>query len=40
TAYKVGDTVTYNGVSYRCIQPHTAIAGWEPPNTPALWQRQ
>ncbi|QKV77291.1 lytic polysaccharide monooxygenase [Amycolatopsis sp. Hca4] len=40
TAYKVGDVVTYNGVSYRCIQPHTAIAGWEPPNTPALWQRQ
>ncbi|OXM70190.1 lytic polysaccharide monooxygenase [Amycolatopsis vastitatis] len=40
TAYKVGDVVTYGGASYRCIQPHTAIAGWEPPNTPALWQRQ
>ncbi|MEU5258362.1 lytic polysaccharide monooxygenase [Amycolatopsis sp. NPDC021455] len=39
TAYKVGDVVTYGGASYRCIQPHTAIAGWEPPNTPALWQR-
>ncbi|MEU8631165.1 lytic polysaccharide monooxygenase [Amycolatopsis sp. NPDC048633] len=40
TAYKAGDVVTYSGASYRCLQPHTAIAGWEPPNTPALWQRQ
>lgn len=38
TAYKVGDLVTYNGVSYRCRQAHTALAGWEPPNVPALWQ--
>ena len=40
TAYKAGDVVTYGGASYRCLQPHTALAGWEPPNTPALWQRQ
>ncbi|MGV9362831.1 lytic polysaccharide monooxygenase [Amycolatopsis sp. NPDC003731] len=40
TAYKAGDVVTYGGATYRCLQPHTAIAGWEPPNTPALWQRQ
>lgn len=39
TAYKVGDVVTYAGVSYRCIQAHTALAGWEPPNVPALWQK-
>ncbi|MFG6197240.1 lytic polysaccharide monooxygenase [Nonomuraea sp. JJY05] len=39
TAYAVGSTVTYNGVTYRCIQAHTALAGWEPPNVPALWQR-
>ncbi|RVX47439.1 chitin-binding protein [Nonomuraea polychroma] len=38
-AYAVGSTVTYNGVSYRCIQAHTSLAGWEPPNVPALWQR-
>jgi chitin-binding protein len=38
TAYKVGDVVTYNGISYRCRQAHTAITGWEPPNVPALWQ--
>jgi len=37
TAYKIGDVVTYNGISYRCRQAHTALAGWEPPNAPALW---
>ncbi|MEV6980932.1 lytic polysaccharide monooxygenase [Sphaerisporangium sp. NPDC051017] len=37
TTYKAGDQVTYNGVRYRCIQPHTALQGWEPPNVPALW---
>ncbi|MFI6293043.1 lytic polysaccharide monooxygenase [Nonomuraea sp. NPDC050790] len=39
TAYAPGNTVTYGGSSYRCLQSHTAIAGWEPPNVPALWQR-
>jgi predicted carbohydrate-binding protein with CBM5 and CBM33 domain len=39
TAYKPGDIVTYGGVTYRCLQAHTAIAGWEPPNVPALWAR-
>ncbi|WP_327109059.1 lytic polysaccharide monooxygenase [Nonomuraea glycinis] len=37
TAYKVGSTVTYGGTTYRCIQAHTALTGWEPPNVPALW---
>ncbi|MGW4651063.1 M28 family peptidase [Kitasatospora sp. NPDC004289] len=37
--YAAGDVVTYNGVSYRCIQGHTAQVGWEPPNVPALWGR-
>ncbi|MEV4493975.1 lytic polysaccharide monooxygenase [Micromonospora coxensis] len=36
-SYQVGDQVTYNGLTYRCRQAHTAIAGWEPPNVPALW---
>ncbi|WP_374223055.1 carbohydrate-binding protein, partial [Streptomyces sp. FH025] len=22
-----------------CLQAHTAMVGWEPPNVPALWQR-
>ncbi|WP_436763702.1 carbohydrate-binding protein [Streptosporangium sp. V21-05] len=39
TAYAVGAQVTYSGVGYRCLQAHTAQAGWEPSTTPALWQR-
>ncbi|WP_084961517.1 M28 family peptidase [Thermoactinospora rubra] len=39
TAYAVGDVVTYQGVRYRCLQAHTSLPSWEPPNTPALWQR-
>ena len=39
TAYQVGSQVTYGGLTYRCLQAHTALAGWEPPNVPALWQR-
>jgi chitin-binding protein len=37
-AYAAGSTVTYNGVAYRALQSHTALPGWEPPSTPALWQ--
>jgi predicted carbohydrate-binding protein with CBM5 and CBM33 domain len=39
TAYSVGSTVTYGGASYRCVQAHTSLPGWEPPNVPALWAR-
>ncbi|AUG75657.1 dioxygenase [Kitasatospora sp. MMS16-BH015] len=39
TTYKAGDRVTYSGISYVCLQGHTALVGWEPPNVPALWQR-
>jgi predicted chitinase/chitodextrinase len=38
TAYAVNDTVTYGGSTYKCLQAHTSITTWEPPNTPALWQ--
>ena len=38
TSYAVGALVMYNGVEYQCIQAHTSEVGWEPPNTPALWQ--
>ncbi|WIM97333.1 dioxygenase [Actinoplanes oblitus] len=38
-AYAIGAQVTYAGVTYRCLQGHTSMAGWEPPNVPALWQR-
>ncbi|MDD7793918.1 carbohydrate-binding protein [Clostridium sp. 'White wine YQ'] len=40
TAYKVGDLVTYNGITYVCLQGHTSLIGWEPPNVPALWKAQ
>jgi chitin-binding protein len=36
--YAVGTQVTYGGATYRCLQAHTSMVGWEPPNTPALWQ--
>ncbi|MFV0134226.1 carbohydrate-binding protein [Streptomyces sp. HMX87] len=39
TVYQAGDTVTYGGATYRCLQGHQAQSGWEPPNVPALWQR-
>lgn len=38
-AYAVGSTVTYGGATYQCVQAHTSLAGWEPPNVPALWRR-
>ncbi|MEO3789125.1 glycosyl hydrolase family 18 protein [Nonomuraea sp. B10E15] len=38
TAYTAGTRVTYNGVTYECVQSHTSQPGWEPPNVPALWK--
>ncbi|MFF8591750.1 carbohydrate-binding protein [Streptomyces sp. NPDC015220] len=38
-AYVAGDHVTYANVAYLCLQAHTSMAGWEPPNVPALWRR-
>ncbi|GAA2994658.1 alpha-lytic protease prodomain-containing protein [Actinokineospora diospyrosa] len=40
TNYAVGAVVTYGGSSYRAIQGHTSLPGWEPPNVPSLWARQ
>ncbi|NEW06523.1 hypothetical protein GK047_10920 [Paenibacillus sp. SYP-B3998] len=37
TTYKAGDQVTYAAKTYQCMQPHTALQGWEPSNVPALW---
>ncbi|KGE16537.1 glycosyl hydrolase family 18 protein [Paenibacillus wynnii] len=37
-AYKVGDTVSYSGKTYTCLQTHTSLQGWEPATTPALWK--
>ncbi len=38
TPYQVTDQVSYNGKTYQCLQSHTSLTGWEPPNVPALWQ--
>lgn len=40
TAYVVGQLVTYNGKTYKCLQSHTSLTGWEPSNVAALWQLQ
>lgn len=38
TTYEAGDKVTYKGVTYTCIQGHTAGPGWEPDaTTNILW---
>jgi lysozyme-like protein/carbohydrate binding protein with CBM5/12 domain len=37
-AYAVGARVTYAGHTYTCLQGHTSLPGWEPPNVPALWR--
>lgn len=37
-AYPAGHKVQRGGKLWRCLQPHTAQAGWEPENTPALWE--
>ncbi|MCV7077378.1 lytic polysaccharide monooxygenase [Mycobacterium szulgai] len=39
TKYAAGDTVTYNGKTYTCLQSHTAYdPTWTPAATPALWK--
>lgn len=36
--YNQGDVVSFGGKRYRCLQPHTALQGWEPDKTGALWE--
>ena len=38
-AYAVNDTVSYSGCSYKVLQAHTSLTGWEPATTPALFQQ-
>jgi hypothetical protein len=38
-SYATGAPVTYSGATYRCLQSHTSLTGWEPSNVPALRQR-
>ena len=37
-AVEVDEEVTYEGTTYRVIQAHTTQTGWEPPETPALFE--
>ncbi|GII63202.1 hypothetical protein Skr01_32870 [Sphaerisporangium krabiense] len=37
--YTAGTVVVHNGVTYQCLQNHTSLPGWEPPNVPSLWER-
>ncbi|GAB2844618.1 carbohydrate-binding protein [Lentzea nigeriaca] len=39
TAYAVGSPVSYAGLDYPCLQAHTSIVRWEPPNAASVWQR-
>ena len=36
-AYTAGERVRYGSKLYKCIQPHTAQAGWLPDVVPSLW---
>lgn len=38
-SYDMGNRVQYNGVLYRCVQPHTSLENWTPDATPALWTK-
>ncbi|GAA3839625.1 lytic polysaccharide monooxygenase [Saccharothrix violaceirubra] len=38
-SYTAGTQVTYGGATYKCLQSHTSLNGWEPPNVASLWQR-
>lgn len=39
TAYETGYKVQHGGRLWRVLQAHTSQAGWEPVNTPALWEQ-
>jgi hypothetical protein len=39
TSYRVGDHVTYRGVTYRVKARHTALPGWEPGKVAALFEK-
>lgn len=38
TIYARDQLVTFNGKTYRVLQAHTSLPGWEPPNVPALFE--
>lgn len=38
-SYQTGQRVRYGEHLYRCLQSHTAQAGWTPVDAPSLWAR-
>lgn len=38
-SYAAGDKVLYGGILYKCLQDHTAQAGWSPVDSPSLWAK-
>lgn len=38
-SYQTGQRVRYEDILYRCLQAHTAQAGWTPTAAPSLWAR-
>lgn len=39
TEYTLGRKVQRGGKLWRCVTAHMAQEGWEPENTPALWEQ-
>lgn len=38
-SYGIGHKVQYGGKLWRVLQAHTAQVGWQPTNTPSLWEQ-
>jgi hypothetical protein len=38
--YDAGSRVVFGGSTYRCLQTHASVTGWEPPTSAALWSRE
>lgn len=38
-SYLVDDRVNYEGILYRCLQPHTSQEGWDPLSAASLWAK-
>jgi hypothetical protein len=39
TNYQAGDLVTYEGATYKVLEAHTSLPGWEPTALPSLFQK-
>ena len=37
--YAVGERRLYDGILYKCLQPHTSQETWNPEDAPSLWAK-